>query len=205
MGSLAQYAQYNSQYLAGKEVIDAALWDTLTYTSATTTLLTFFNAVRATIDLSNMRSAGQLPAPESFLIRAIRVYVKNRPESTATDAAGALQTGSYEDIQLLTQTGVLTLNIGQKDYGIYPLHLLGGGGGPFPALAVDNVLIAGGAVSFATNGRPDVRCVYTLAQPILIKSQINFNATIQWNAAVTLVRNVNLTVVLDGDLIRAIQ
>ena len=203
--TLQQYAQYNSQYLAGKEVIDGALWDSLLYTSATTTQLIFFNATRATLDISNMRAAGQLPAPESFLIRSIRVYFKNRPESCATAAAGGVQPDSLNDIYLLIATGVLTLNIGQKDYGIYPLSLLGSGGGPNGYMAVNNVLIAGGAAGYGQNGKPDNRSVFVLAKPVLIKSQINFNCTVTWPAAVTLIRNVNIEVVLDGDLIRAIQ
>jgi hypothetical protein len=205
VNSLQDYAQYNSQYLAGKEVIDAALWDSLLYTSATTTQLTFFNGTRATIDISNMRAAGQLPSPESFLIRSIRVYFKNRPESTATAAAGSVQPDSLNDIFLLVSTGVLTLNIGQKDYGIYPLSLLGCGGGPSGYMSVNNVLIAGGACSYGQNGQPDNRSVFALAKPVLLKSQINFNCTVTWPAAVTLIRNVNIEVVLDGDLIRAIQ
>jgi hypothetical protein len=206
MMSLQQYAQYNSQFVqGGKERIDAALWDSLLYTSTATTQLIFFNNTRATIDLSNMRVSGQLPAPESFLVRAIRVYFKNRPESTATAAGGAVQPDSLNDIQLLIATGVLTFNIGQKDYGIYPLSLLPAGGGPSGNLAVDNVLIAGGAASFGQNGVPDSRALFALCYPVLINSQINFNCTLTWPAAVTLIRNVNIEVTLDGDLIRAIQ
>jgi hypothetical protein len=111
MDSLQQYQAYNSQFPAGKEVIDASLWDTLPYATGVTVALQFFTALRATIDLSNMRAAGQLPAPESFLIRAIRVYFKNQPESTATAAAGAVQPDSLMDIWLLITTGTLVLNI----------------------------------------------------------------------------------------------
>jgi len=203
--SLRNYAQYNSQFLAGKEVIDAALWDTLLYTSAATTQLIFFNATRATLDLSNMRVAGQLPAPEQFLVRAIRVYFKNRPESSATAAAGNIEPNSVEDIQLLIDNGACQLNIGQKDYGIYPIHLIAAGGGVAGKLAVDNILVGGAAVSFGTNGRPHIKNTFTLAIPVLIKSSINFNVTLTWPAAVTLIRNVNISVVLDGDLVRAIQ
>jgi len=201
---LRQYAQYQTQY-PGKEVIDAALWDTVLYTSAATVALTFFNALRATIDLSNMRAAGQLPAGESFMIRAIRVFFKGRAESTATAAAGAVQPDAIDDIAQLVDSGVLQLNIGQKDYGIYPLYLLAAGGGPYGGIAVENILVAGAAASYGQNGDPHIYNTFTLSVPILIKSQINFNCVLTWPAALTLIRNVNIQVVLDGDLIRSIQ
>ena len=205
MESLQQYQAYNSQFPAGKEVIDASLWDTLPYATGVTVALQFFTALRATIDLSNMRAAGQLPAPESFLIRAIRVYFKNQPESTATAAAGAVQPDSLMDIFLIITTGTLVLNIGQKDYGIYPLHMLPAGGGACGSMCVNNVLIAGAAASYGQNGRPHIRNRFVLAKPILIKSQINFNVTVTWPAFVGPIRTFKMCVALDGDLIRAIQ
>lgn len=204
MRTLNQYRQFNSQY-PGKEVITAALWDTLLYTSAATVRLEFFAANRATLDLSNMTGNGQLPQPESFLVRTIQVYFKNRPESTATAAGGAVQPDSLEDICLLAHLGNLQFIVGQKDYGIYPVDSLPAGGGAWGTLAVNNVLIAGGACSYGNNGFPHTSHVFALAIPVLIAPQINFRCIMTWNAAVTLIRNVNIQVVMSGDLIRAIQ
>lgn len=202
---MTDYTQFNSQF-PGREVIDGALWDTLTYTSGATTVLNFFNAVRATIDLSNMTQAGLLPAPDSFLVRAIRIFFKNRPESTATAAAGAVEVSSHDDLSLLLDNAAVVFTIGQKDYGIYPAKTLPAGGGAFGKIAVNNILVAGAAVDFATNGVPHIYNTFTLGKPVLIKSQINFGVQMTWPAGfVTLIRSVNISVVLDGDRIRAIQ
>lgn len=202
---MTDYTQFNSQF-PGREVIDGALWDTLTYTTGVTTVLNFFNAVRATIDLSNMTQAGLLPAPDSFLVRAIRIFVKNRPESTATTAAGTVEVSSHDDLSLLLDNSAVVFTIGQKDYGIYPSATLPAGGGAFGKIVVNNILVAGAAVDFATNGVPHIYNTYTLGKPVLIKSQINFGVQMTWPAGfVTLIRSVNISVVLDGDHIRAIQ
>lgn len=201
---MSDYTQFNSQY-PGREVIDGALWDTLLFTSAATTLLTFFNNTRATIDLSNMTQAGQLPSPDSFLVRAIRIFFKNRPESQNSTAAATVQTGSTDDIRRVLENAALIFNIGQKDYGIYPAVTIPAGGGVWGTMGISNVLIAGSNVDWANNGRPHIYNTFTLGKPVLIKSQINFNVQLFWNAALALVRNVNIMVVLDGDRIRAIQ
>jgi len=200
----SQYQAYAAQF-PGKEVIDGVLYDTVQYPQAGALRLTFFNALRATIDLSNMRAAGQLPYPEEFCIRAIRFYVKAFPESTATAAAASVQLDAVNVISQMVNTGVLQLNIGQKDYGIYPLSNLPAGGGPFGVIVVNNVLIAGAACSFANNGYPHIRNTFTLAKPITIPSQMNFNVTITWAALAPVIRATNVTVALEGDLIRAIQ
>ena len=199
------YSKYAALF-PGREVIDQPLWDTATYTSAATTQLRFFNVTRATLDLSNMRVAGQLPFPEELYLRSVRVFVKNFAESINVVAAGNIQTGAADNINRLISTAALTLTIGNKNYGIYPLHTLPAGGGAQPVVnAVNNILIGGGAVDYAQTGRTHVRNNFALAVPIMIKSQQQFFVDIVWAAALTLTRNVNIQVVLDGDLIRGIQ
>jgi hypothetical protein len=198
------YKNYNTQY-PDAETIGWIWYDTVLYTSAATLALTLFNAVRATPDLSNMEVAGQLAAPKAFLVRAIRFYVKQRPESTATAAAGAAQTGAISNIALLCNTGFLSLIIGAKEYGQFPLWTLQSGGGAYGGLTVNNVLIAGGAADAGNNGFPDSRNILTLTKPLFIAPQINFQVNLTWPAALTLTRNTNITVALDGDLIRPVQ
>lgn len=199
-----EFQKYNTQY-PDNELIGWVWYDTLLYTSAATVALTFFNAVRATIDLSNMEAAGQLAAPKAFLIRAIRFYVKQRPESVATTAATNPQTGATDNIALLINTGVLTLTIGSKQYAQFPLWALPSGGGPFGFLSVNNILVGGAMADGATNGFPDSRNAYTLTKPLFVAPQINFNVVITWPAALTLTRNLTITVALDGDLSRPVQ
>lgn len=185
--------------LAQSQTISWIWYDKLLYTSATTTLLTFFNAVRATQDLGNMVVAGALQGMQAFVVKAIRVYF----DRELTEVAAV--PGAANDISRLINNGILNFTVGQKNYGQWPLHALPGGGG-----VAANTGGAGGEATNqfqtnATNGPPDPRSIYTLEHPLLIEPQISFQAQIQWPAAQTLSANVNITVMLDGSLIRPVQ
>ncbi len=201
------YQEYDTQYKGKKEAIGWMLWDTATYVSGTTTVLQFFNAMRATLDLSNMQLAGQLPAPQAFLVRAVRFYVKQVPRATTRAASGNNQTGMVSNIQLLVNTGTLQLTVGSKNYGLLPLWLLPSGSGLFGGIAADGDQASTGIlIDAAVNGLPDSRNVFALSVPIFIGPQINFIVTVTWPAALTLAGgNTALTVALDGDLIRPVQ
>jgi hypothetical protein len=201
-----EYKQYDSQYQGQKEAIGWQWWDTQTYTSGSTTLLQQWFNTRATVDLSNMEVAFQLAAPKAFLIRAIRFFVKQTPESVARAASGSVQTGAISNIALLTNTGVMTFTIGSKVYAQIPLWALTAGAGPFGNAALEGATAdPGGFVDWGQNGLPDPRAVNSLAKPIFIAPQINFTAQIFWPASVTLTRNLAITLLLDGDLIRPVQ
>lgn len=198
-----EYERYNTQYGGQKEVIGHMWWDTVTYVSGTTTQLTFFNAVRATVDLSNMEVAGQLAAPKAFLLRAPRMFLKQRPEATVAAATGATQTGILDDVAQLMNTGVATFTIGNKQYGQWPLWLLLGGGGPGGMMQTGDIDVV---VQYANFGGPDNRVPYILSKPQFIAPQINFNVVVTWPAALTLaLGDSNLCFGLDGDLIRPVQ
>lgn len=201
------YDKYNTQYPGQKERINQPLWDTLVYTSNATTQLTFFNGVRATLDLSNMQQAGVLAAPQGFLIRALRFFVKVNPYVVARAAAGSLCTGLWDDVQQLLNTAVLQLTIGSKTYAQVPLWMVPAGGGVFGSMGCDgNTADPGTAVSYAQCGSPVVDNCFSLARPLFIAPQINFKIDIIWGAAVTLAcGNPPLTVVMDGDIVRPKQ
>jgi hypothetical protein len=200
-----EFLPYQTQYPAS-EIIGWQWWDTVQYTSATTTAITLFTATRATVDLSNMEVSGQLAAPKAFLIRGIGLYLKQRPESVNAVAAGNLQTGAFNNICQLTNTGVLSLTVGSKNYMQIPLYMIPTPGGPFGFMQVSNILIGGATASVGTNGWPHAKSFYTLTKPLLIAPQINFRVDCLWPAgAVTLTRNLNFTVILDGDLFRPVQ
>jgi len=194
-----------------REVIHGALWDTLAYATGATVALRFFNAVRATIDLSNMEIAGQLPFPKAFLIRAIRFFVKHGTFSQDVAAAAAAAVGAVQNVCLLVNTCALILTIGAKNYGTYPLRLFSAGGGVAGCgmSSLSDVGPAGapqtGSISYAQLGSMKVSDVYTLSKPLFIEPQMNFNVDLLWGAAVATVGNPNISVVLEGDLIRAVQ
>lgn len=201
-----EFQRYATQYENRIEVIGAPLYDTMLYTSNVTVRLAFFTVVKATIDLSNMRTAGQLAPPYAFLIRALRVLYKQRPESLNLAGAPAAYLGAIGNILLLGDNGVLTLTVGSKVYGEFPLWAIPAGGGAFGQIAVSNILIGGAAVDAGGNGYPHAKNILTLPKPIFIDPELHFSVTLEWPAgAVVLTRNVNICVALDGDLVRPVQ
>lgn len=204
-----EYEAYNTQYAGQLEAVGWQWWDTQTFVSGTTVQLTnYFATLRATIDLSNMEVGGQLAAPKAFLIRAIRFFVKNRPAMVSPQTATP-QTGNFDNIAQLINTGVFTFTIGNKQYSMNPLWCLTAGGGASGAMAI--AMSGGGGVQsnyvdYAQNGIADPRAVYTLSKPLFIPPQMNFNARVDWAAAITLNGgNTTLCFLLDGDLLRPVQ
>lgn len=196
------YEQYNTQY-PRRESIYKMWWDTNTYVSGTTLRLPFFNAVRATPDLSNMEVASMFASPKAFLLRAIRFYPKQRPESTTAQADNNIQTGALDDMVQLLNTGVFTLTIGDKVYCEFPLWALPSGAGAKPFFQTGDADVV---IDYATNGMPSPDAVYTLSKPLFIAPQINFQVEINWAAALTLaLEDTALTLVLEGDEIRPVQ
>lgn len=202
----AEYAQYDSQYAGKKEAIGWKWWDTQTYISGTTTSLTQFFNVRTTPDLSNMEVAFQLAAPKAFLLRAIRFFIKQRPRNVTQAATTNAQTGAVDNAAQLGNTGVLVLTIGSKAYVQEPLWCLTAGGGAGGMMTVGGANAANLFTDYGQIGNADPRAVNTLAKPIFIAPQINFNVAITWPAAITLAgTDTPVTVLLDGDLIRPVQ
>lgn len=185
--------------LEQSQTISWIWYDKLVYTSGTTTLLTFFNAVRATLDLGNMELAGQLSGMKAFIVKAVRVHF-----STENVVGGAAPL-SVDDVSRLVNTGILSFEVGQKNYGRWPLHTLPAGGGVYSSQAGAGGEATNEFIGAAQNGVPDPRCVYALEHPLLIEPQINFQAQITWPAAQTLSGNLNITTMLDGSLIRPVQ
>lgn len=202
-----QYQQYNTQFPA-LETIGYMLYDTVAFVSAAINNLNFFTAgARASLDLTDMELASQLPAPSAFLIRALRFYVKQTARVVARAATGAVQAGAMDNIAQLINTGVLTLTIGAKPYAQFPLWMIPSGGGAVPFIGNDgNTADPGLVLDYAVNGVPSPDNALVLSQPLFLAPQINFVVNIVWPAAITLAGgNTNLCVAMDGDLLRPIQ
>jgi hypothetical protein len=175
-------------------------------------VLNFFQQTIAALtpDVTNMQNPGQLPYPWQFLVRAIRLFVKQRPESQVMVAATNPQPGATNTVNLLIGTGLLNITHGSKQYGPYPLHAITAGAGPYGGMVVANIgagaPLNGSIVDYAQNGLPHARNIFTLAKPLLIETTMNFVYQLSWPAgAVTLIRNTNLCLCLEGDLIRQVQ
>lgn len=168
------------------EWIDKMLWDTQLYTSAVTTILDFFQGLPANIENGNLDQAGIVGGNRYFVIRAIGV---------------AFRTQHVTDIRQLSKNGMLRLFIGNKDYSEWIISMLPQGGGAFGTVDTTN----NATVQFGVHGVPDPRAIYTLARPLLIDANLNFRVRCEWPVAVTLSGNVNVTVMLKGEIGRNIQ
>lgn len=204
-----EYSAYNTQYPGAKETIEWVWYDTQSFVSASSVSLTFFQNGPGgrTIDQTNMEVAGQFAAPKAFFLRAIGFWVKQRPRSVARAAATNPQTGAFDNIAQLINTGTYSMVIGSKNYAIFPLHRLTAGAGANGVMTAEGATADPGAQSdYAQNGVADPRAMFTLSKPLFIAPQINFAVTITWPAAITLAGgNTDVQIFWDGDLIRPVQ
>lgn len=194
----SEWTNFVTQSPVALEVIQDVLYDTLTYTSATTTELIFFAESIATVtrDITNMTVAGMLPNPESFLIQAPRLFFKWVPTSAATEAASVMN-----DLALLVNTGIVTFKFGNKTYGPIPLWLISAGSAPDMRLAVADS--TKDILSYAQVGGP----LYSWMPNVMISPLQAFSASMTWPAgAVTLgAGNPKISLLFDGQRARAVQ
>lgn len=200
----ALFDEYKTTYGNKLEWVGWMLWHKVVYTSAVTVQLPFFTVAPANIEVGNMELAGQLSSPQAFFIRAIRIRIDMRPESTTAAATGNVQTGALDDMIQLLEHGVLQLSIGRKVYGLWPCWCLPAGGGLVPFMQTGDIDVV---IDIANNGVADPRAVYSLTKPLFIPPQMNFRVDIFWpNGPYTLVAgNPNICVMLDGDMVRPVQ
>ncbi len=194
-----EWDSYVTQSPIALEVIQDVLFDTLTYTSTTTTELIFFSQSLASVkrDITNMSQPGMLPNPESFLVMAPRIFVKWAPTFATTVAASTVS-----DLALLFNTCIITMKFGNKNYGPFPAWMLGSGGGP------DMRWSAAGAEAtnkYFTYGQ--LGNLFAFFPNLMISPLQNFNLTMAWpSGAVTLgAGNPAISVVFEGQRARAVQ
>lgn len=202
-----EYLAYSAQYKNKLDIIGWKWWDTKTYVSTTTlSLINWFGVVNTTPDVSNMEIANAFAAPKAFYMRAIRMFIKQRPRSIARAASTNPNTGALDNVAQLINGGVFTLTIGNKLFVQEPIWALTAGGGATGIIALEGATAdPGGAIDYAQNGIADPRAVHTLLKPIFMQPQINFSGAMTWPAALTLTGNVDIQIVLEGDLLRPVQ
>lgn len=200
MNAWELYQQRYGTIINQSQIINWTWYDTLTYTSATTTLLTYFNAIRATKNLGNMPVAGALQFPQAFVCMSISIQILRLAVLGTTAVATAAN-----DLALLVDNGWAEFTVGQKNYGTWPMRMLPGGNGISAELAAAGAEAADEVFSYASNGVPDIRAVYTFSRPLMIPPQVSFNLTLNWAAAQTLTSDVAIRINLDGELFRPVQ
>lgn len=165
--------------------------DVATYTSTVTTTLTFFQAARANLQLTNLPTPGSLPDPQFFQIYGFHVDFLIPEIATAIADASFLLWGSGA-----TGEGppTFTFTLADKIYGPWGLSLLHGTGG---VTGYGNVAAA---VEWANNATPDGG--YYQDGAIVIPPNQGFNARIDWGAAQTLTASYDIKVTMSGNLYR---
>ena len=198
----------NPVYPGLHEIITQPLYDSFTVAVSTAipalTVL-FQNPVgqsSKTLLQTNMLAAGQLPAPQKFSVRAIRLGFRN--DAFITDVIGLLY-GNW-----------VNFKVSQKPYLQCPAALLTAGFGAYmPAISqVGATAPTGTLVAYLTSsGTPDQRNIFALSRPIQIEQNEQFSfelnqATAYTTAAasgVTLGTGLDVYVFLDGELSRQVN
>jgi hypothetical protein len=188
------------------EVVPAVMFDTQTYTSATTTLLTFFNGGQTDASLSNVPNGGNLPQPQYFEIQRIFMEVLGRP--TVSAAAGTIpQAGNIDDLNqlLLTGRGYATFTLASKGFPTIPLSFLGAPGGVDQGVMG---VLSGTTVAAASQvkeyGHGAANGGFPINGQWIIPPAQSFSATMTWPAALTLTGNLLIRLSLLGNLYRRV-
>lgn len=131
--------------------------------------------------LTNMRLAGQLPAPQSFVVHAVRLLIKSATTVIADDCF---------------MQSRLEFVVGEKEQLVAPSCLFCAGAGTYNNITTD----------IAQNGMPVAQSIWTLMKPITIGVSQNFYADLIYDTApVTAKAGVYVMCVLDGYMTRGVQ
>ena len=186
-------------YPQGMQLVTQPLWDgSNTFTTASTTLLTFFSTAQSGIG-GNLVTAGLLAFPTSFIIRAIRFI----PQIVTSYQTTAAVVNAANDIGLLIFNGYFTLGVLSKEYLRLPLFMLPAGAGVWSAIAGNSTAPAFAGV--ASNGVPDPRSIWTMLDPLWLETQVSFTATATWNGTQATAASPKIFLVFDGQKIQPVQ
>lgn len=197
--SINALKSYNVNRVGNIEVIWQPTYEYQNYLVAGHTQLTFFQntvgAVPGGLSVTNVRSAGQFPRPQEFLITGIQVVFE--VGAVVGQAAAAVQS-NLQDAFDVANSGNLELFIGSKSYlndaplGVFPQQF-----------GIQNDNAAGATV--ASDYSRWVGKYYQIT-PVKIPANQNYNVTLNWpEGAVPVVTQARVGIRLDGFLYRLSQ
>lgn len=196
--NIAALKRYSVNRVGNVEVIWQPTYEYQVYPTGGQTQLTFFQnpvgAIAGGLSTTNVRSAGQFPRPQEFLITGIQVTF----EVGAALGNTGTTTPNLQDVFDVTNSGNLELFIGSKSYlndapiGVFPQQW---------GIMNDNAV---GAVVNTDYSRPVGR-YYTIT-PVKVPANQNFNVTLNWPEGVVTITTAGVIGVrLDGFLYRLSQ
>lgn len=192
------------------EAITQPLYSYQAYPAAGTTTMSFFvnpASGATTAEDTNMQLAGQLPAPQKFLVQGIGVdYLPG----TAASRFGAQSANcQLNDVEAILRRGLLTFTIGSKNYlEITPLMALP------PRSHIDGVAAVADATTAAAAYQSMVTVGYSEGDvfkpnPLLLEASQNFRINITWPGGAVAIPSADaaarIGVILYGTLYRSPQ
>ncbi len=198
-----EWDNYVTQQANGQlQIVPYIAYFKATYITATTgNTLPFFD-VTGPDTTTNIKQPGILPAGQSLLIQAIRIHIENGIETQDMGAADATIPSFAQD-NFLIQEGILSMTIGTKPQGPWPIHCLPSGTGA----EIAGIAAAGAEAANLLTLQADLMGpIYALFPNLLIANLQPFTATMKWAAALTLsITNKNIWLMFDGQLARPIE
>ncbi len=207
--NIAALKKYNVNRVGNIEVIWQPTYEYQVYPTGGQTQLTFFQnpvgAVAGGLSTTNVRSAGQFPRPQEFLVTGIQVTFEVGA-AIAVDALARVQT-NWQDAFDVANAGNLELFIGSKSYlndaplGVFPQQYGLSGAGDTSSATTTAATDIAKVLDYA---RPVGK--YYQITPVKIPANQNFNVTLNWPEGVVTVTTAGVIGVrLDGFLYRLSQ
>lgn len=177
------------------------MYDTQTYTDNATTELTFFASAQ-TLDLTNLRTPGGLPEPQTLYIHNIFIdYLSGTAGYVSTGAATAGFADDFGQLHV-NGRGRLLLTISQKQYGPWPLLAFPGLGGIEGFIS--GTQAAGTSLQIGRNSLAVGSGRGVVGGAIIIPPKVDFQVVITWPAALNLSGDAKVRCTLHGALYRKV-
>lgn len=115
-------SRFDVNFPGAMEMVTQPLYHIQSYPAAGSTSLSFFQtpagASSTTLEDTNMQLAGQLAAPQSFLITGISInWYPGQTAAAPVQLGAAAITGSLNDQAAVFRRGLVQLTVGNKNYG----------------------------------------------------------------------------------------
>jgi hypothetical protein len=185
------------------EALPWFLYDTQDIVTAVTTPLTFFAGTQSDPSLGNMKSAGQLPDPQYFIVHYVTCDLLVKPTLGITAAV----TGGLSDIAEIIKTSRanFTINLSDKLYGQFPLSLCHSTGGETGGIMAMNNTAAPtiNNLQWGNNGNPGSGG-FPIGGALVIPPKVGFSLVVNFGTAPTLSATVKCRMGLAGVLYRRV-
>lgn len=196
-----------------EEAVDQPLYSAKSYAAAGQTVLSFFGDTQSSTDVytTNMDGANMLGVGKRFVVFGVGVALLNggnpvqsnvssSPVFNLADAQAVLEGKAEFEFKIIDKVYLQETPLSRLPAGI---GLAVGAGG----IQQTQATAAAGtnAVTYASNGVPQLTAMRRLRVPMALPSQVRFSATINFASAISIGSASRMIVILDGMMIRARQ